>query len=369
MTKGKKRLIGFLVLCSVLLVSCGGYLYQTRTPEVPKIREELDTTLTENKFYLSEENFKQTMEQEIEPYLAQYLEEGYVENEGIELHYKKYQTGTAKKAIVISHGFTENSEKYNEPIYYFVKAGFDVYIMEHRGHGYSTREVEDYSLVHVESFDDYQSDFKKFMDEVVVPTNGDQPLYAFAHSMGGNIMARFLEDCPEYFDAAILSSPMMQIKTGGVPEPIVSMVSMSAKLIGKGTSYVFGYGPYVEQYNYEESSVKSEARYEYCYSKEIADERYKGNAPTFSWAGAAMKQTRRILKEENLAKIQVPVLLFQAEEDHLVGDAGLYKFANGVSNVTFKYAKDSRHQIFTSENKVMIPYYNTVFAFLESLEK
>ena len=82
-----------------------------------------------------------------------------------------------------------------------------------------------------------------------------------------------------------------------------------------------------------------------------------------------MKQTRRILKEENLAKIQVPVLLFQAEEDHLVGDAGLYKFANGVSNVTFKYAKDSRHQIFTSENKVMIPYYNTVFAFLESLEK
>lgn len=367
MTKRKKLISSILLLCTVLLIGAGIFVYMTKPAPVPAFRENLDITLTENEFYLSEENFKETMEQEVEPYLERYMTDGFVENGEFKLYYRMFQTGTAEKAIVISHGFTEYADKYNETIYYYLKAGYDVYIMEHRGHGNSTREVEDNSLVYISSFDDYQSDFKQFMDTIVVPNNGSKPLYLFAHSMGGAIAVRFLEDHPEYFSAAVLSAPMMDVNTGSTPEPIANMVAKVSSIFGKSKSYVMGYGPYTAEYDLEGSSTASAARYEYYFSKESENTLHQGASPSYGWLKSAIAETKHVLKKENLAKISVPILLFQAENDSLVEEEGLYKFASGVDMITFKFAEGSKHQVFSAGNETMIPYYNTIFAFLDSI--
>lgn len=63
-----------------------------------------------------------------------------------------------KEFFLISHGFTETSEKYKELIYYFLRGGYHVYIPEHCGHGHSYRLVEDPSLVHVDCYKRYVAD-------------------------------------------------------------------------------------------------------------------------------------------------------------------------------------------------------------------
>ena len=47
-------------------------------------------------------------------------------------------TATFRGAIVISHGFTEFAEKYDELVWYFLLAGYSVCVLEHRGHGKSS---------------------------------------------------------------------------------------------------------------------------------------------------------------------------------------------------------------------------------------
>ena len=96
------------------------------------------------------------MNDEIEPYLATHRQEGYIpgaedhlhrKDTGIvgKIHVQRYLAEKPKGVIIISHGFTEAAPKYDEMIYYFLKAGYHVYMPEHMGHGQSYRLTADSS--------------------------------------------------------------------------------------------------------------------------------------------------------------------------------------------------------------------------------
>ena len=74
---------------------------------------------------------------------------------------KFYETDRPKGVIIISHGFTEGAQKYDEMIYYFLKAGYHVCMPEHMGHGLSYRLTEDPSLVHIDTWKRFVRDFLK----------------------------------------------------------------------------------------------------------------------------------------------------------------------------------------------------------------
>lgn len=99
------------------------------------------------------------MQNGVEPYLAAHAEEFYWEREsGHPIHVLRYRAFRPRGVVVISHGFTENAEKYKEIVYYFIKEHFHVYLPEHCGHGKSYRLVEDPSLVYVDSYHRYVED-------------------------------------------------------------------------------------------------------------------------------------------------------------------------------------------------------------------
>lgn len=77
---------------------------------------------------------------------------------GHPIHVLRYRAFRPRGVVVISHGFTENAEKYKEIVYYFIKEHFHVYLPEHCGHGKSYRLVEDPSLVYVDSYHRYVED-------------------------------------------------------------------------------------------------------------------------------------------------------------------------------------------------------------------
>ena len=109
---------------------------------------------------IHENEYLYKMNDEIEPYLATHRQEGYVpgaedhlhqKDTGIvgKIHVQRYLAEKPKGVIIISHGFTEAAPKYDEMIYYFLKAGYHVYMPEHMGHGQSYRLTADPSLVHI----------------------------------------------------------------------------------------------------------------------------------------------------------------------------------------------------------------------------
>ena len=156
------------------------------------------------------------MAETVEPYLKEHGEKGYLKMEdGMSIAYRRYFLPDAGKCVVISHGFCEFAEKYNEVAYRFLQAGYSVYVPEHRGHGYSGREVDDTELVHVQSYDCYAADLARFVETVVSP--GAEHRIVFAHSMGGAIAILALERYPQLFEAAVLSAPMCAMQTGKYP--------------------------------------------------------------------------------------------------------------------------------------------------------
>ena len=213
---------------------------------------------------IPEENLEQEMDSQVEPFLEQVRICGWMEvapeggepqdrdaasadstpqnpenapEDGMDqrktaktggLYYELYPQETQKGTIVISYGFTESCLKYHELIYYFYLQGYQVAIMDHRGHGKSMREVEDHTIVHIGLFSRYVKDLHRFVKTVVKPMAKDLPLYLYAHSMGGCIGAFYLEQYPEDFAKAVLNAPMLGVNLGGVP-------SWAARVLPKKT--------------------------------------------------------------------------------------------------------------------------------------
>ena len=84
---------------------------------------------------LQEKNYAERMQNGVEPYLAAHAEEFYWEREsGHPIHVLRYRAFRPRGVVVISHGFTENAEKYKEIVYYFIKEHFHVYLHNFRFH-------------------------------------------------------------------------------------------------------------------------------------------------------------------------------------------------------------------------------------------
>ena len=87
---------------------------------------------------ISEMGYRDRMEKEAVPFLKEHRYCGFFAPDGQgEIYYERYRQEKAGGTVVMVHGFSESAEKYAEMIYYFLQAGYQVYIMDVRGHGRS----------------------------------------------------------------------------------------------------------------------------------------------------------------------------------------------------------------------------------------
>lgn len=317
--------------------------------------------------YLSEDNYADTMFTEVNPYLEKLCtnDDYFTGYDGESLHYKNYIIDNSKAHVVLVHGFTDYADKYNELIYYFLKSGYSVSIMEHRGHGYSHRSTDDLSKVTIESFDEYLDDFDIFIETIVKPSlHNDEKMFAFAHSMGGAIATLYIMDHPDTFDCAILSSPMMEVEFAGVPNNLANFIVDFSITFGMKNNYIIGFGPFSDEYDFEGHSVNSEERYQYIYELQRNDDNFQTNAGSYIWIREAIDATKKIKK--NASTYSVDTLLFQAGDDTTVGPNGQNYFVEHASNVSMIQVKDIKHTIFYAGNDVVCPYMDTVLQFYKS---
>ena len=309
------------------------------------------------------------MQNGVEPYLAAHAEEFYWEREsGHPSHVLRYRAFRPRGVVVISHGFTENAEKYKEIVYYFIKEHFHVYLPEHCGHGKSYRLVEDPSLVYVDSYHRYVEDLLFVARKAKAEACG-LPLVLYSHSMGGGIAAAAAAKAPHLFRKVVLSSPMIRPLTGKVPFADAKRIAAFACATERGTQYVVGQKPYQGIENFKQSSSLSRPRFLYYQQKREKEPLYHLNAASYGWLHAAAHLYRDLMRS-GWKRIEAPVLLFQAENDHLVSNRAQERMIRKMAERRPGMAKmvkvpGAKHELFGTRGRMLQTYWNMVFAFLE----
>ena len=284
----------------------------------------------------------------------------------LHIYYKSYEVKNSIATIVISHGFCESVEKYSEIISIFNKNGFSVYALDHRGHGKSGRLGVDKNQVNVEKFDYYVEDLRDFLDTIVVPKLNNNKLFLFAHSMGGGIGALFLGQYNEYFNAAILNCPMMEIDTGKYPLFISKIIAEIACIVGMGDKYILGHGPFKKKSKEYDSSILSTTRNHKYFDKQPEFEYLQTSGGSFNWLKEAFKATRKLVKKKNAECVKIPILLFQAGKDTFVKPGGQNKFSKYAKDCKLVRIEESKHDTYNERDKIFEPYINQVIDFYKS---
>lgn len=311
--------------------------------------------------------------------------------DGFMIRYDVFRHPSPQCAVVLSHGTGESSARYMELVKNLLDSELScsVYILNHRGQGFSQRllghrdwqshwdvdqkspELEVYRKTHVENFDHYVADFHSFMERVVAP-DGVKPMYAIGHSMGGAILARFTEVHPQWFDGIVLTAPMLDIKWP-VPQFLIAVSARIANRLNP-TGYAIGQSNYNFFTMPFQGNPLTSCESRYCL-RQFIDQTFPPvilGGKTWGWVYQALKIMPRIRRDAD--KIQCPVLMIGAEQEHLVLPSGHEKFWSRLQSSPRDHSKDrkiilrgARHEFFMEQDSIRNWALKEIFQFFTEL--
>ena len=301
-------------------------------------------------FGIGEEDFAQQYKSLVRPYYKS-GDFGYFTGiGGVKIAYAAYERPDERGALVILSGKSGAHVHYAEFIYDVRDWGYSVYVMDHRGMGFSGRMLEDPQKTHVQNFANYVKDAKTFVDTVVQRTPHER-LFLFAHSMGAAVAALYLEQFDHDFSAAVFNCPMFGLNTGATPEAAVGFLTSLLRLFGQGAEYAPGQGPW-QLVNFEENALThSQVRYRRWEENDIGENpEITPGGVTNSWASQCIRHARKAWRKAG--EIQIPVLILQADDDAFVTTTGQNRFCKRAPNCTKVVFPGSRHILFIESDPV-----------------
>ena len=331
--------------------------------EYKKYKAGEEMIMTDIKF-LGEDDFLGTMETENKVWRNESVEHGsFTSFDGTKINYYSTSPIAPKAAVVIVHGLGEFFGKYREYTWYLYQAGFRVFFIEHRCHGYSEGKLPEHDLIYIDKYDTYVEDLHTFMEKIVLPGSSGMDRLMIAHSMGGCIGTLFIEKYPDYFKAAILSSPMFRLRGVNYPPIVQGLIGIYSKISGKDKKLAPGQTHFNPDHDFTKSSALSKARFDYQMSQRKADPHYQMWGATFSWAVASMKATGKVIR--NAEKIHIPITVMTAGDDHLIDPEGYSLFRSACKGAVFHPYEHSRHEIFNADDESRKQYFADVIDTLE----
>jgi len=311
----------------------------------------------------TEKELKQKYTAIISPYFQKHKLHFFITPDNIKIAYKIFQVQHPKATIVISSGRTEGMVKYQELIYDLNKNNYDVYILDHRGQGYSQRLVADKQMGYVDNFFHYVDDLKYFVDNFV-PKNIKRVL--LAHSMGGAIASLYVERYPNDFNALVLSSPMH--------EPYILTPNMTPRLCKRMiekeqdlAQYVFGTGTYdVLAYSFDDNDIThSKERFDIMKKAYAKEAQTRIGGPSKKWLKEACIWSK--ISVDEAYRIKIPVLLLQAELDTAVTAKAQEKFCKNVVHCQGYQLKGAYHELFIEKDSIREKALSAILDFISKI--
>jgi lysophospholipase len=221
--------------------------------------------------------------------------------------------------VVLLQGRTEFIEKYLEVVGELLARGLSVVTFDWRGQGLSSRQLPERLKGHVRDFSEFDGDLNAVMGRIV-REHGTKPYYALAHSMGGNVLLRYLHDFPHEFERAVMTAPMLAVKTAPFPQRFARAMALLLTTAGGGNLFVFGgaaQNPLAQVFA-TNGVTSDEGRFDRQMACLKAEPGLALGAPTFGWLEAAYRSMELVASEEFAHAIETPVLLIGAAHDQIV---------------------------------------------------
>ena len=275
-----------------------------------------------------------------------------------------------KGTVVLLGGRTEFMEKYSETISELNHKGFDVYALDWRGQGLSSRMLPNRHKGFVKTYDDYMDDLARFVDTLVKPAAAS-PIIIMAHSMGGHVALRYLHDHPGTVARAVIVSPMIDVLTSPVPRMLARLITRWAISAGWEDMYAIGNGDYDSGAIKFEGNRLTRDRQRFMVEKKAVEENpdLALGGVTYGWLSATFASIEKLTQPGFAAKIRIPVLMVGAESDKIVSIEAQQRTCSRMGNCRFYLIPDARHEILMETDAVRSIFWDQFDMFIENQDR
>ena len=261
---------------------------------------------------------------------------------GAQLYCTSWQSIDSPKAVLfIVHGLGEHLGRYEEMANFFIKKQIAVFAFDHRGHGRSEGKKG-----HAESIDQFVEDVEYALMQCR-SLYLEIPIFLFGHSMGGQIVASYLDKVKsKEILGAIISSAWFRIVS---PPP-----SWQIKLIKKLKSILPGFTQSNRLDVKKISSVKAEV--DLYVKDQLIHDRL-----SMALFNSLFQNGLHLIHNAQPSKI--PVLVCHGNRDQITATLGSEQYANNLGEkAELKIWPDSFHELHHDYDKknVMQYYVNWV---------
>lgn len=131
---------------------------------------------------------------------------------GTRLHYRSWEVESPRAAVLVLHGLFEHSRRYRELAGVLGDAGLSTFALDLRGHGASQGRRG-----YVRRFEVFLDDVDRFTAHVRQELPDGLPHFLLAHSMGGLVGIRWLEERDPELAGAVITAPWLALANPPAP--------------------------------------------------------------------------------------------------------------------------------------------------------
>jgi lysophospholipase len=272
--------------------------------------------------------------------------------------------------VVVSPGRTEPIEKYFELIGNLLARGWCVLAHDWRGQGLSARLLPDRLKGHARAVEEFLDDYARLLDayDEVAP----KPWIMIGHSMGGALNLASLQAGETRFGGAILSAPMLRIRTGKRSMWSVKLAVRWNLRHGKAGDYVLDEPDDPFEHTFEKDALTTdESRYELWRQQLYACPHLAVGGPTWGWLAFGLDLGERCLKPKALKAVRVPVCMVQPADDDRVWKQTNKWAAKRLGRGRYVEVGGSKHEVImeTDERRaVFLEEFDAMAAYVSPVE-
>jgi lysophospholipase len=260
--------------------------------------------------------------------------------------------GESRGSVVVSPGRTEPIEKYFEVVRILANRRFTVLIHDWRGQGLSVRMTPD-GRGDARGWEPFIEDYAALLAafEARLP----RPWIAFGHSMGGCLALLALARGERRFAGAMLSAPMLGLRTGAIPPALARGTARGLTALGLGSGLAVAEGgdaPF-------ESNILTHdpARYRRNLDQVLAWPQLRVGAPTWGWLDFAFRATAELERGVGTTAIRTPLTVAIAGEEQLVDNDASARVAARIADARLVTIDGAFHEITQETDAVQAPFW------------
>jgi len=253
----------------------------------------------------------------------------------------------ARASVVIVPGRAEFIERYFEVVAELRDRGFAVAVPDMRNHGLSDRPLANPEKHHATDFAPLVLDLARILERLA--TEGlAAPVGLLAHSLGAHLVLRLLHDRPDLAERAVLTAPMMGIRTSPAPPALARVLVSAACRLGLAESYAPGQGDWQGGLPRERlrRRLTSDA-------DRFADEDFqiarnpalRLGGVTYGWLDAAYRSMRLMAQPGYAETIRTTALFVLAGREKVVDNRAARAFAQRMPESDIAEIAGARHEI------------------------